>query len=251
MTNPLVSVITPVYNAATFIEACVHSVLSQTYTNWELWLVDDSSSDHSATIITRLAKLDSRIHTILLEQNTGVAGARNRAIKNANGKYIAFLDADDLWNPDKLYKQVSFMLQNKYVFSYTAYNIFTDNNITNTKTITCPLEVTYKSLLKHNTVGCLTVMYDAELLGKCYMPALKKRQDYALWLSILKGGNKGYGIQEPLAHYRVSKTSLSANKLSILKYNWLVLRNQEKLPLLHALYYFMYFIVAKTFKYLS
>ncbi|HMZ89812.1 MAG TPA: glycosyltransferase family 2 protein [Chitinophagales bacterium] len=251
MTEPTVSVIMPVYNAAKYLQQAVDSVKSQTYANWELWMVNDKSTDNSAEIMSQLASGDARIHAIHLENNSGSAHARNIAIAQAKGKYIAFLDADDQWKPEKLKLQVAFMQQHNAVLSHTAYDTISASNESLHREIHVNAKVTYRQLLKNNTIGCLTAMYNAEALGKQFMPDLRKRQDYGLWLQILRNGRVAYGLDEVLATYRVGMDSLSGNKWRVLRYNWMLLRKHEQLSLISSTYYFLCFLWNKTFKYLG
>lgn len=251
MAEPLVSVIMPVYNSERFLEDAIHSVINQIYLNWELWLVDDNSSDNSKQIISNFTAIDKRIKSIFLTTNSGAAISRNTAISRSEGKYIAFLDADDIWLPEKLLNQINFMEMNERSFTFTSYAIMNENGKDLKKTISAPKTVLYKQLLKNNTIGCLTAIYNSEKLGKMLMPEIRKRQDYGLWLNILKKGVIGYGLQETLAMYRTGETSLSNKKTNVLKYNWILLRKHQHLSFFASLYYFICFIFNKTIKYLS
>jgi len=246
--NPLVSIITPSYKSERFIFKTIDSVLSQTYKNWEMIIVDDVSPDKSNEIIEKYIKQDSRIKLIKLEKNNGPALARNRAIKEANGRYIAFLDADDLWMPEKLEKQLAFMQEKDCALSYTAYETMSEDGRKLNTTINPPKELTYKELLKSNRIGCLTAMYDTEKLGKVYMPLIKKRQDYGLWLRILRGIDIAYGMDEVLATYRVMSNSVSSNKIDLLRYNYSLFREHEKFSVVKSLYYLIWNIYIKVAK---
>ncbi|MEZ5013048.1 MAG: glycosyltransferase family 2 protein [Chitinophagales bacterium] len=250
MPEALVSIIMPAYNAAAFIGDSIQSVVKQSYANWELIIVDDLSTDNTSALIQKYAADESRIRHITLKKNSGSAIARNTGIDAAHGKYIAFLDADDLWDAHKLERQVRFMQDNNISFSCTWYeHIDIDGHHTGRR-IKAPTEATYRALLKHNTVGCLTAMYDADNLGKMHMPDIRKRQDYGLWLDITKRGEKVYCLPESLAWYRQSSSSLSGNKFSVLKYNWILLRSYQKLSFGASLYYFFCFLLYKGIKYL-
>jgi len=251
MAEPLVSVIMPVYNSERFLEDAIRSVLNQVYMNWELWLIDDNSSDNSRQIISNFTAIDKRIKSIFLATNGGTAITRNTAILRSEGKYIAFLDADDLWLNEKLSQQISFMEVNEHSFTYTNYTTMDENGNDLKKTIHAPKTVRYRQLLKNNTIGCLTAVYNTEKLGKMLMPEIRKRQDYGLWLNILKTGVIGYGLQESLAIYRTGGTSLSNKKTNVLKYNWVLLRKHQNLSFLVSLYYFICFIFNKSIKYLK
>ena len=238
MTEPLVSVITPVYNSEKFLGETIQSIQKQTYAHWELFLVDDGSTDRSMEIAESFAKKDSRISIIQLQTNQGAAGARNEGINCANGKYVAFLDSDDLWMPEKLELQVHFMEANQYVFSFTSYRIIRENGEKRDKVVHAPEVVTYNSLLKNTIIGCLTVMLNIDVLGKVQMPTIRTRQDFVLWLTILKRGYQAYGLNEELACYRKVSTSISSNKLHAAKRNWSIYRDNENLPLWKACYVF-------------
>ncbi|WYP25851.1 glycosyltransferase family 2 protein [Alkalihalobacillus sp. FSL W8-0930] len=234
----LVSVITPVYNSERFLEETIQSVQKQTYPYWELFLIDDGSTDSSVEIARSYANKDSRIHVVQLNSNQGAAGARNEGINRANGKYVAFLDSDDLWMPEKIEKQLMFMEANQYVFSFTSYRIMKESGELRDKVVPAPEVITYDQLLKNTIIGCLTVMLNIDVLGKVQMPTIKTRQDFVLWLTILKSGHQAYGLDEELACYRKVSTSISSNKLKTAKRNWSIYRENEGLPLWKACYVF-------------
>lgn len=238
----MVSIITPSYNSEKFISKTVDSVLSQTFKNWEMIIVDDVSPDNANDIIEEYIKKDSRIKLIKLEKNAGAAEARNMAIKEAKGRFIAFLDSDDCWKEDKLEKQINFMLKNDYSFTYTAYEKIDENgNFLGTMGI--PDKVSYNSLLKTCVIGCLTSVYDVQKLGKVYMPKNTKREDFATWLNILKKVDFAYGIKEELAEYRVYENQSSGKKAKMAKENWKLYREIEKLNIFKASYYFTHYAV--------
>lgn len=259
--NELVSIITPSYNCSKYIAQTIESVLAQTYQNWEMIIVDDCSKDNSIEIIESYTKKDSRIKLYILEKNSGAAIARNKAIELANGRFIAFLDSDDLWLPNKLKKQINFMVDKNLALSYTAYKKIDENGIEGTKIINVPENASYGTLLNTNYIACLTGIYDVNICGKHFMPDISHRQDYGLWLNILKKiGHEDYGfwlgilkkfsssssssssaggLNEPLALYRVHSNSLSSNKLKAAFYHWLVLRKIEKLPFFKSVYHFI------------
>ena len=241
MQTDLVSIIMPSYNSEKFISKTIESVINQTYERWEIIIVDDCSPDNSNQIIEKYCKNDSRIKLIKLEQNSGPAVARNRAIEEAKGRYIAFLDADDLWLPEKLEKQLEFMQKNNMAFTYSGYKLVDEDD--NALGVFIPRkELTYEDILKTNDIGCLTAIYDVQKLGKIYMPNILKRQDYGLWLKILKQIGKTKGIVEPLAVYRIRKNSVSSNKLKAAKYQWKIYREVEKLNIFISSYYFIHYI---------
>jgi teichuronic acid biosynthesis glycosyltransferase TuaG len=236
--NSLISIITPSYNSSKFISQTIESVISQTYENWEMIIVDDMSPDNSNEIIEEFIKKDSRIKLIKLEKNGGPAVARNRAIKEAQGRYMAFLDADDLWMPEKLKKQIAFMNENDLAFTYSSYGLIDEDNNDLGEFITKET-ITYTSMLKTCSVGCLTAIYDTEKLGKVFMTNILKRQDYGTWLKILKDIKITKGIVEPLATYRILKNSVSSNKIKASMYQWKIYREVEKLSLFKSIYYFV------------
>ena len=244
----LVSVIMPSYNSEKYIEATVKSVLAQTYRNWELLFVDDCSSDASLELAN--AFRDERIRVFSMKENGGAALARNKAIEEARGRWIAFLDSDDLWMPEKLEKQIAYMQNNGISFSYTDYEVIDESN-TGISTFKPRLDVCrYKDILKHNHIGCLTVVYDAEKLGKVFMPTnATKREDLACWLSILKKGEEAHCLHECLARYKIHSHSVSSNKLKMMKYQWQVYRKVEGLNVLRSVYYLSCWAVMGALKY--
>ena len=236
----LVSVITPFYNSAKFISKTIESVINQTYSDWELILVNDCSTDDSVAIVNKFAEKDSRIKLIELKVNSGVAEARNEGLRSAKGRFAAFIDSDDLWDSLKLEAQVNFMCTNNYSFSHTAYRKIDSSGNVFVNKVDVSSEVNYKSLLKHNEIGCLTVMYDVNQLGKYYFPRIG-HEDYATWLQILRNSNTSYGLNEVLGSYRVHTGSVSSNKIKAAKYSWGVLRHSERIPFVKALYYFSFY----------
>lgn len=237
-----VTIVTPIYNSFSFLSETIDSVASQSISDWELILVDDCSEDGSYELACDYAKKDSRIRVFRLEKNSGAAVARNTAIKMATGRFIAFLDADDIWLPSKLEKQLRFMLENKVPFSFSDYEKIDESGHV-FGYVGVPERVSYHQLLKTCYIGCLTAMYDTEYFGKVYMPEVRKRQDFSLWLQLLKKVDFAWGIKEPLAQYRVHSNSISANKLNASKFTWQVYRNVERLPLVQSAYYFSHYAV--------
>lgn len=242
MTLPVVSVVMPVYNSSKFVRRSIESVVNQTFRDWELILVDDCSNDESLKIIERFARSDHRIKVIALSKNSGAAVARNTAIEAARGRYIAFLDSDDLWFPEKLSKQLLFMNEKQASFSFSAYEVI-DESGAFVRDIGVPVKVTYSDLLKKCVIGCLTVIYDTKVHGKVYMPLIRKHEDLGLWLRLLRGGAVAHGLNCPLAQYRERQGSLSSNKASAALYAWRVYREVEGLSLPRALYYFSQYAV--------
>ncbi|MTI64687.1 glycosyltransferase family 2 protein [Methylophaga sp.] len=238
----VVSTIMPLHNAADFVEQAIKSVLDQTFQDWELLIIDDKSTDGSVEIVKSFVSSDNRIKLIQLEQNSGAAVARNTGFEAAKGRYIAFLDSDDIWLPEKLEKQIHFMQKTACPFTYTAYGKINEQGQWLGK-VGVPEDATYKSLLKTCFIGCLTVMIDTAYFGKVTMPLLRKRQDYGLWLQLLKQAEKAKGLPEVLAHYRVHKASISANKLHTATYTWRLYREVENLSLPASIYYFSHYAV--------
>jgi teichuronic acid biosynthesis glycosyltransferase TuaG len=232
----LVSVIMPVYNQQDVLIESVRSVMAQTFPDWELLIVDDASNDETLPNARQLACEDSRIRVISLPENAGVANARNTGMKAARGQYLAFLDSDDLWLPEKLRFQVEFMKRQNVGFSFTRYRRFRPNGFLG-KPIKIPGKVDYEGLLKGNVIGCLTVMIDREKIPDFSMPAVR-HEDYVAWLHILKQGHAAWGIQEDLARYRISSPSVSGNKRLSAVWTWEVYRRIEKLSLIKALWCF-------------
>ena len=247
--NPKVSIITPVYNSQKFLEECILSVQNQSYSNWEHILVDDCSKDDSLSIIRKYAEKDNRIKYHQLKKNSGAGVARNFAIEKAIGSYIAFLDSDDIWFPKKLEMQLDFMKENDYHFTFTDYEQFKEEDTSEPKIIRCKAIVTYSRALLKNPIGCLTVVYDAKHFGKKYMPSIRKRQDYALWLELLKLEN-GYGLDKCLARYRTGNDSIPANKMDLLKYEWRIYREVEGLSWIRSSFYLLSAVVLKLKSYL-
>jgi len=245
--NSLVSIITPNYNAEKFIAETIESVINQTYTNWELIIVDDCSTDDSLAIINEFIKKEDRIKLIKLSKNSGPAVARNNGIEVAKGEYMAFLDSDDRWFSNKLEVQLNFMQKHNYALTFTSYYSVNEQK-EKQKIIRAKKQITYKNLLTNNYIGCLTAMYSVQQLGKVYMPLVLKRQDWGLWLKITKNNIVAYGIQEPLASYTRRETSISSNKFNLLKYNWKIYREHEHLTIVKSLYYFSLLFFKKIVK---
>lgn len=240
MNENLVSIIMPNYNTVKYIEESVLSVLNQTYKEFELIIVDDDSDDESVNLIKNMA--DSRIKLFCLNRNKGAANARNVAIENASGHYIAFMDSDDIWAPEKLDKQIKFMRNNDVSFLATYYDYVDFKGRNLNRVIKGKLVRNYWQLLK-DCPGNSTIIYDAELLGKTYVPIIKRRNDYLMWLKVIKKAKLIYVIPEVLVHYRVREGSLSRNKINLIKYHWHIYRQYEKLNLLVSGYLIFYLMI--------
>lgn len=235
--NKLVSIITPSFNSVKFIKQCIESVIAQTYTNWEMLIVDDYSDDNSLQILKKYN--DKRIQLIELDKNVGASESRNVAIRKAKGKYIAFLDSDDLWEPQKLEKQISFMETEDIAFSFSTYQPMSDDELKLYSIIHAPKIVTYSSYLKKTIIGCLTVVIDREKTGGFEMPNIRSSHDMALWLLIMRRGFDAYGLDENLARYRIVSTSNTANKWRAAKDVWKVYRQFEKLSFFYSIWCFL------------
>ena len=249
MQKPLVSIITPLYNSEKFIAETIVSVLAQTYTNWEMLIVNDCSKDNGASIVEEYVEKDKRIKLFNNEKNMGVSFTRNRAIDLSNGKYIAFLDSDDLWYKEKLKKQIRMMEEKNISLSYTAYTKMNEDGSLRGK-IEVPEKVNYKKLLKGNIMGCLTVIARRDILKDSYFRQTKQ-EDYILWLELLKKVEFSYGIQENLAFYRVLENSRSSNKIDLVNFNWRIYREVEKLSLVESIYYFVIYLVKGIKRYMK
>ncbi|MEZ9708142.1 glycosyltransferase family 2 protein [Vibrio breoganii] len=213
----LVSIITPTHNSIEFIDETYQSILAQTLDNWEWVVTDDASTDGTYEWLLEKAQMDIRIRVYRNSCNSGAGATRNRSILESKGRFIAFLDADDLWLPNKLKTQITFMCKNNVLLSYTSYQKF---DVTGDGGIVIPpSSVTYKELLHSNVIGCLTAIYDTKYLGKRYMPLIRKRQDMGLWLDILKNIKHAKGMNTCLAKYRTD-SGMTSNKLTVLKYQW-------------------------------
>lgn len=243
LNKPTVSIITPVYNSAKYIEDTINSVRQQSYEDFEMILVDDCSKDNSREIIENITKIDNRIQYMLLEKNSGAAVARNTGIKAARGKYIAFLDSDDVWKEEKLTKQLSFMEKNNVFFTYTAFETISEDNEVYQDFVGVPERLNYTQLLKNTAIACSTVIIDRTSIGDFEMPLVRKGQDTATWLKLLRESvSYAYGINEVLSSYRKVKGSISDDKISALKRTWNTYRNIEKLPLYKSVYYFSWYM---------
>lgn len=242
MNESLVSIITPVYNAEKFLSDTIKSIKNQTYENWELLLVDDCSEDNSANIIKEFQKYDYRIKYIKLEKNSGASVTRNTGIKHAKGRFIAFVDSDDIWKSNKLEIQIKYMLDKKIGFTFTSYRYMKENGTITSKIARAPYKINYNGLLKNTIIGCSTVVIDRDLVGNFEMPLIRRGQDTATWLQILKKEDYAYGIKNDLVNYRLVEGSLSANKIKALKRTWNTYRNVENLSFFKSTYVFCFYV---------
>ena len=248
----LVSIVMPSYNTARFIKNSIDSVLAQTYKNWELLIVDDCSTDNTNEIVAQFN--DSRITYVKNEKNSGAAVSRNRALAQAKGKWIAFLDSDDLWAPEKLEKQLKFMAENGYAFSYTRYEeIDEDGNPTGTL-VGGPRRITKTGMFNYCWPGCLTVMYNREIVGDIQIADIRKNNDYAIWLKACRKADC-YLLPETLASYRKRGGSISNHSyVALIKWHYKLYREAEGLNPISSLWITgrnLLFGVWKKFKYVE
>ena len=225
--SDLVSIIMPSYNTGRFISETIESVLAQSHSNWELIIVDDCSTDNTDEVVEDYIS-DDRIKYIKNDMNSGAAISRNRALCEAKGKWIAFLDSDDLWEPQKLEKQIAFMKENGYRFSYTNYVEIDEDSVPNGKRVTGPKRITKYGMYNYCWMGCLTVMYDAEAVGLVQIEDIKKNNDYAMWLKVCRKANC-YLLDETLARYRKRSGSISNHGyMKLIKWHYKLYREAEK-----------------------
>lgn len=233
--QPLVSVIMPCYNMEKYITATIHSVQRQTYPHWELLIVDDASTDGTVGIVQDFCSQDDRIQFVIKPKHSGIADTRNQCISMAKGRFLAFLDADDIWHPEKLEKQLKFMLEKNVGFSYSTYDWIDEEGKTLNKFINTIGDLDYKTYLRNTIIGCSTVMVDKKITGDVVVPNFRTSEDTATWLNILKKGVLAYAIEEPLVSYRIRRKSASSNKIKASIDLWKVYRRNEKLPFVKAI----------------
>ena len=236
--QPLVSVIMPCYNMESYVADSIASVQQQTYPHWELLIVDDASTDKTVEIVKTLAGQDEKIRFVVKPQHSGIADTRNQCIEMAQGRFLAFLDADDIWHPEKIETQLQTMLDKQVGFTYTTYDWIDEDGHMLNKIINTIGNLDYKKYLRNTIIGCSTVMVDTDIVGKVVVPNFRTSEDTATWLSILKKGHLAYAIDESLVSYRIRRRSASSNKLKASADLWKVYRKNEKLPFFKALYYF-------------
>ena len=246
MKDKLVSVIMPTYNCANFIGETIESVLNQTYKNWELIIVDDCSKDNTEEVVNNYIIKDNKIKYHRFKENQGAAMARTKAMELAQGNYMAFLDSDDLWVKNKLEKQLKYMEDNNYNFTCTAYEQIDEQGNLLNKIIKTKKKVNYNRLLLDCPVGNSTVMYNVDNLGKFKVPNIRKRNDDALWLQILKKEKYIFGMNDVLMKYRIRNNSISSNKWSLIKYHWQLYREIEHLSVIRSLFHVCWWGVIKV-----
>lgn len=238
-----VSIIVPVYNAEKYIRETIDCVKAQTYENWELLLVEDGSTDKSLHILETLEKQEARIR-VIRQENSGAAKARNHGLLEAAGRFVAYLDADDLWSPEKLKKQLAFMTEKEAAFSFTGYEFADEKGKGTGKIVRVPETICYKQALKNTTIFTSTVIFDTKKLAKekLFMPIIKS-EDTALWFRVLREGVTAYGLNENLVRYRRPAKSLSSNKLEAVRRIWALYRKAEGLSVLYSFYNFCFWAV--------
>lgn len=240
--NNLVSIITPSYKSSNFISLTIDSVLAQTYKNWEMIVVDDFSPDNSNELIEKYCQKDNRIKLIKLERNLGAAEARNKALEYSSGRYIAFLDSDDIWYDTKLEKQILFMQNNHYPISYTSYELIDELGKAKNHVIEAVDNLNLHEYLKNTIIGFSTSIIDRKLINdEIKFLNIRMRQDTNLWINLLKNGYSAHGLTEVLVKYRVHSNSISANKIKAAKQVWNLYFNIHKFGLLKSLYYFIFY----------
>lgn len=249
MNEDLVSIIMPSYNCGDFVERAIRSVQAQTYQNWEIIFIDDCSTDDTIKRVTEMRSQDSRIHLIQNISNMGAAASRNNALKEAKGRWIAFLDSDDLWEPEKLEKQIRFMIENDYAFSYTGYQEIDEDSKETGVFVTGPTHITKRGMYAFCWPGCLTVMYDAEKVGLIQIADIKKNNDYAMWLKACKKADC-FLLDECLAKYRRGrKGSVSSHGIStMIKWHYKLFREAEGMCVIASLWHTVINLVCGFYK---
>ncbi len=240
--NPTVSIIMPAFNCESTIGESIDSVLAQTFQDWELIIIDDASTDSTLSIIGDYTKKDRRIVFEHLQQNSGSAYAKNRALSIAKGDYVAFLDSDDLWKKQKLEKQISFMNEHNSCFSFTGYEFFSDKETTKRKYIRVPKTIKYKQYLKNTIIGNSTVIMNQRTLGRVTIQE-GYLEDVLTWMFYLKKGIVADGINEVLMSYRVNKKSKSGKKVKNSKRYFNCLRENQHLPLISSFFYWFNYVL--------
>lgn len=250
MKSELVSIITPCYNGSKYVAETINSVLSQSYNNWEMIIVDDGSKDNSAEIIKSFCEKDSRIR-LIQQPNGGSANARNHGIREAEGQYIALLDSDDVWESNFLEEQIKFLKENKCYLVYSSYKRIDENSQEIQKPTICRPSVNYKQMTLTNHIGCLTGLYDCSKYGKVYLKEELKsiRDDYAFWLDIVKLTGIAYGNQNVLARYRVMQSSTTGKKQKLIKAQFNFYYKYLKFNFVHSLFNTVYWAIRGLIKF--
>ena len=243
-----VSIITPSYNCAGFIGETIESVQAQTYTNWNMIIVDDCSTDNTEEVVKKYIRNDNRIIFHRLSENYGAAVSRTKAMEIADGDFMAFLDSDDLWDPEKLELQLRFMIENNYSMTATAYRQISEDGSNVIKTVISPQKVDYERILLDCPVGNSTIMYNVNKMGRFTVPDIRKRNDDALWLKMLKVEEYIQCMDKVLMSYRIRQNSISSNKLALVKYHWVLYRKIEHLSILKSVFLICHWGVIKIFR---
>lgn len=252
MINDLVSIIMPTYNSAEFVSRSIEGIISQTYTNWELLITDDCSCDDTLSVLEEFSRKDERIRYFVLPENGGGGVARSNSIRQAKGRYLAFCDSDDVWVDTKLEKQLKFMGEKQCLLSFTSYTLI-DENEKEIGEVNALKKVTYRHEIMDNALGCSTVIYDTEKFGKIYFSPIRKRQDWAFMLRVLRKTRVAYGMEDKLVKYTVRSNSVSRNKFDLVKYNIAIYREELGLSkitsyLLFGFVFMPYYIFKKLIK---
>jgi len=248
-----ISIITPTYNSARFIQETYESISKQTHVNWEWLVTDDCSSDDTLSILLEIAERDPRVRVNKLDINSGAAVARNHSLSRVSGDFVAFLDSDDLWSSEKLETQLSFMLKDRKInFSFTAYSLINEDGVCLNKKIDISHKQTafdYEDMLRKNaTLGCSTVMLRTVGFNAIQMPLIRTGQDYALWLSLLRTGEKAYLIKKSLTKYRICQNSISRNKFKKCKRQWEIYTKIERVNVFKASILFFSYALHAVFR---
>ncbi|NMP14779.1 glycosyltransferase [Thalassotalea sp. Y01] len=251
MQLPVVSIIMATYNSSAYVEQTINSIVAQSFSDWELLITDDCSKDNTLKILERIQASDPRVQFNQNERNRGAAVSRNRSLNRAQGRYIAFLDSDDLWLPTKLEQHLQYMQQHQAALSFTSYDIVDQHSQSRNKVVDkADLGwIDYHQLLKKKaTFGCSTVMVDKQLLGDFRMPLLRTGQDYATWLMLIKRAGKALHLPRVLTRYRITPGSISRNKLKKAKRQWQIYREQEKINIVYSLWCFAFYAFRAVFR---
>lgn len=248
--QPLISIITPNYNCEKFISQTIESVLAQTYPNWEMLIVDDCSTDNSYQIALEYSQKDSRIKVYQNEKNSGAAVSRNKAIELSQGEYLAFLDSDDLWLPEKLEKQLRFMEENDCDFSYSRYSLIDENNVSIGRVVRIPRVLSYIKYLHHCFTGCLTVMYRKDFAQEIRSIDVKNNNDYGLFLQVVKKSNRAMGYNDVTGCYRIRSNSMSRKKIDKVQPYFQLIHDSLHFPYLFACWFLLCnILIGKIWKY--
>ena len=242
----VVSVITGAYNCSAYVGEAYDSLCQQSFSDWEWIVVDDASTDGTLGILESIANNDARVRILVNKTNLGAAGSRNRALGEANGEFLAFLDADDRWLPEKLTRQLDFMRSKNAVASFTAYRVISSDGFSTGKIIdeSAKQEISYaQALRKRATIGCSTVMLAKAAVKDARMPNLRTGQDYAYWLKLMRSGILFHHFPVPLTEYRITPNSISRNKVRKAMRQWEIYRKVEELSFLYAAWNFCFYAI--------